>query len=72
MRANLVLPSANETDMNSGWPAEMKARVAEANPMRRLGVPEDLVGVCVFLASNGASYVNGAQIPVDGGLYRTL
>jgi NAD(P)-dependent dehydrogenase (short-subunit alcohol dehydrogenase family) len=72
VRANLVLPSANETDMNSGWPAEMKARVAEANPMKRLGRPEDLVGVCVFLASDAASYVNGAQVPVDGGLYRTL
>jgi NAD(P)-dependent dehydrogenase (short-subunit alcohol dehydrogenase family) len=40
--------------------------------MKRLGRPEDLVGVCVFLASNAASYVNGAQVSVDGGLYRSL
>jgi NAD(P)-dependent dehydrogenase (short-subunit alcohol dehydrogenase family) len=72
VRANVVLPSANETDMNRAWPNETKMRVAEANPMKRLGRPEDLVGVCVFLASEGASYVNGAQVPVDGGLYRTL
>ena len=72
VRANLVLPSATETDMNAMWPAETKARVAESNPMKRLGRPEDVAGVCVFLASEAASYVNGAQVAVDGGLYRTL
>ena len=72
VRANLVLPSASETDLTAGWPADTKARIAESNPMRRLGQPEDMVGVCVFLASDAASYVNGAQVPVDGGLYRSL
>jgi NAD(P)-dependent dehydrogenase (short-subunit alcohol dehydrogenase family) len=72
VRANVVLPGANETDMNRAWPSEMKMRVAEANPMKRLGRPEDLVGACVFLASEGANYVNGVQLPVDGGMYRTL
>jgi NAD(P)-dependent dehydrogenase (short-subunit alcohol dehydrogenase family) len=72
VRANLVLPSANETDLTSGWPPAMKARIAEANPMKRLGQPQDVAGACVFLASDAAGYVNGAQIPVDGGLYRTL
>jgi NAD(P)-dependent dehydrogenase (short-subunit alcohol dehydrogenase family) len=72
VRANLVLPSATETDMNKMWPAETKARIAEANPMRRLGRPDDVAGVCVFLASEAAGYVNGAQVAVDGGLYRAL
>jgi NAD(P)-dependent dehydrogenase (short-subunit alcohol dehydrogenase family) len=72
VRVNLVLPSATETDMNSMWPAETKRRVAESNPMRRLGQPRDVAGVCVFLASDAAAYVNGAQVAVDGGLYRTL
>jgi hypothetical protein len=72
VRVNLVLPAATETDMNSGWPAETKARVAESNPMRRLGRPEDVASACVFLASDAASYVNGAQLAVDGGLYRNL
>ena len=72
VRANLVLPSANETDLTSGWPPAMKARIAEGNPMKRLGRPEDVAGACIFLASDAAGYVNGAQIPVDGGLYRTL
>jgi NAD(P)-dependent dehydrogenase (short-subunit alcohol dehydrogenase family) len=72
VRANLVLPSASNTDLTATWPAETKARIAETNPMKRLGQPEDMVGVCVFLASDASSYVNGVQIPVDGGLYRSL
>ncbi len=72
VRVNLVLPSATETDLSSGWPPEMKARVAASNPMQRLARPEDVASACVFLASDAASYVNGAQLAVDGGLYRTL
>ena len=72
VRANLVLPSASDTDLTRAWAPETKARIAEMNPMKRLGRPEDMVGVCIFLASDAASYVNGAQVPVDGGLYRTL
>lgn len=72
VRANLVLPSATETDLTSSWPPDTKARIAEMNPMKRLGHPEDVVGACIFLASDAASYVNGAQLPVDGGLYRSL
>jgi len=72
VRANLVLPSAFETDITKAWGPDTKARIAEMNPMKRIGHPEDMVGVCIFLASDAASYVNGAQVPVDGGLYRTL
>ena len=72
VRVNVVLPAATETDMNKGWPAETKARVAESNPMQRLGRPEDVASACLFLASDAASYVNGAQLAVDGGLYRNL
>jgi NAD(P)-dependent dehydrogenase (short-subunit alcohol dehydrogenase family) len=72
VRANLVLPSATETDLTSGWPPDTKARIVELNPMKRMGHPDDVAGACIFLASDAASYVNGAQLPVDGGLYRTL
>jgi hypothetical protein len=72
VRVNVILPSACETDMNQGWPAETKARVAGSNPMQRLAQPEDVASACVFLASDAASYINGAQLAVDGGLYRNL
>ena len=39
---------------------------------RRIGQPQDMAGVCVFLASDASSYVNGAQILCDGGAFRTL
>ncbi len=72
VRANLVLPGAFDTDIAKAWGDEARARIAEMNPMKRLGVPEDMVAVCVFLASEAAGYVNGAQVLVDGGLFRTL
>jgi NAD(P)-dependent dehydrogenase (short-subunit alcohol dehydrogenase family) len=72
VRANLVLPGAFDTDITKAWAPGTKERAAALNPMKRIGRPEDMVGVCVFLASDAASYVNGAQILVDGGLFRTL
>jgi len=72
VRANLVLPGAFDTDITKAWGPDMKAHAGRLNPMQRIGRPEDMVGVCVFLASDAASYVNGAQVLVDGGLFRSL
>jgi len=72
VRANLVLPGAFDTDITEAWPPGMKEAAGQMNPMQRIGQPADMVGVCVFLASDAASYVNGAQVLVDGGLFRTL
>ncbi|KAM0558198.1 hypothetical protein ACHAPJ_004882 [Fusarium lateritium] len=41
--------------------------IANGNPMRRLGVPEDIAGVVVYLASRAGSHVNGEGIAIDGG-----
>jgi len=45
----------------------MEERVAQAIPLRRIGRPEEIANVVAFLASPAASYVNGTNIPVDGG-----
>ncbi|NQT70944.1 MAG: SDR family oxidoreductase [Desulfobacteraceae bacterium] len=45
----------------------MHEQVAAINPLRRLGKPEDIAGVIVFLASSLSGYLNGEYIPVDGG-----
>ena len=39
------------------------------NPMGRLGEPRDIIGVCLFLCSPAAAYVNGIVIPLDGAAY---
>lgn len=72
VRANLVMPGAFDTDISKSWGPEAQATAASMNPMKRIGVPEDMAGLCVFLASDAASYINGAQVLVDGGLFRTL
>ena len=72
MRANLVLPGAFDTDITNAWGDEMKERAGAVNPMGRIGAPDDMVGLCLFLASDARRYVNGAQVLVDGGMYRSL
>ena len=70
VRAQRCAPECDRDRHERMWPSETKARVAESNPMKRLGRPQDVANVCIFLASEAASYVNGAQVSVDGGLYR--
>ncbi len=72
VRANVVIPGAFDTDITKAWGSDDKRRAAELNPMKRIGRPEDMVGLCLFLASDASSYINGAQVLVDGGLFRTL
>ena len=72
VRANLVLPGAFDTDIAKAWSPEMRDTAARMNPLGRIGAPDDLVGLCVLLASDAGSYLNGAQILADGGLYRSL
>jgi NAD(P)-dependent dehydrogenase (short-subunit alcohol dehydrogenase family) len=72
VRVNVVLPGAFDTDITDAWGEDAKQRASEINPMGRIGRPKDLVGLCVFLASDAAAYINGAQILADGGAFRSL
>ena len=72
VRANVVLPGAFDTDIAKAWGEGFKEAAGRVNPMGRIGQPGDMVGLCLFLASNASSYVNGAQILVDGGFFRSL
>lgn len=70
VRVNAVSPGYVETDMMMALiqrgtlnQDKMKART----PLPRLGKPQDIAAMCAFLASPGASWINGAVIPVDGG-----
>ncbi|MEA1651183.1 SDR family NAD(P)-dependent oxidoreductase [Nitrospirillum sp. BR 11164] len=74
IRCNSVLPGTIQTAINKDDLAdpEKRARMAARIPLGRLGVPEDLAGPIVFLASDMARYVTGAALLVDGGAFVNL
>jgi NAD(P)-dependent dehydrogenase (short-subunit alcohol dehydrogenase family) len=68
IRANAVAPGFVVTESaERGVPEAMRDVLARQNPMRRLGTPDDIANVVVFLLSDKASYINGQVIHVDGG-----
>ncbi len=68
IRVNTVAPGLTLTDATSFHPEDRKKMMAAANPMRRLGRPDDLAGAILLLASDYAGYINSSYLPVDGGL----
>ena len=74
IRVNCICPSIVETDLgaqvmskNPDAQAEREKRIAEI-PIGRIGTPEDVAMMAVYLASDDASWITGASFPLDGGL----
>ena len=66
---NVVGPGLTLTDATAGQPKEVHEQVAAITPLRRLGMPDDIAGVVLFLASSLSNYLNGEYIPVTGGSF---
>jgi 3-oxoacyl-[acyl-carrier protein] reductase len=66
--ANAVAPGFIDTDMSRGVPEKVLTGLLAHTAARRLGRPEEVAAVYVFLASDLAAFINGAVIGVDGGL----
>jgi 3-oxoacyl-[acyl-carrier protein] reductase len=66
--ANVVSPGFIETDMTAQLTESRREEILKAIPAGRLAAPEEVAAVVTWLASDAAGYVNGAVIPVDGGL----
>jgi meso-butanediol dehydrogenase/(S,S)-butanediol dehydrogenase/diacetyl reductase len=70
IRVNAVCPSLTRTDMTEDMyqKPELMAKFAERIPLGRGAEPEEVADVIAFLASHDARFVNGVNLPVDGGL----
>ena len=73
IRVNAICPSFVETELTAGYlktvadPEAVRRERIKVHPIGRLGQPEDMAGLTVYLASDESSWVTGAVFPVDGG-----
>ena len=73
IRVNAIAPGAIDgtEGMRRLLPEELRQRAIDANPLKRLGTIDDIAHAALFLCSDGATYVNGATLVVDGGQWLT-
>lgn len=67
MRVNAIAPGPILTERLAALTDEARAQVVRAVPMGRIGLPEEVAALAVWLCSDQASFITGAAIPIDGG-----
>ncbi|MGW5200773.1 3-oxoacyl-ACP reductase FabG [Streptomyces spiralis] len=65
---NVITPGLTDTDMAGALDEERTAAIVREVPLNRIGRPEEIASTVAFLASDAASYITGAVVPVDGGI----
>ena len=65
---NAIAPGFIQTDMTANLPQSVKDHADNTIPLKRMGTPEEIANVAVFLASEMSSYITGEVIKVDGGM----
>jgi len=68
INVNAVAPAWIETDMMKDWPKETKEAVLKQIPLGRFGKPEEVAEAVAFLVSEGAGFITGATIDINGGI----
>jgi 3-oxoacyl-[acyl-carrier protein] reductase len=66
---NAVAPGFIETDMTAVLPEELKAKILQSIPLRRLGAAAEVAAAVKFLCSEEAGYITGQVLSVNGGMY---
>jgi 3-oxoacyl-[acyl-carrier protein] reductase len=68
IRVNAVAPGVIKTDMTAAIPPERFEKLCSRIPMRRPGLPSEVAGVMLFLASDLSTYITGQVLRIDGGI----
>jgi acetoacetyl-CoA reductase len=66
---NTVSPGYVETAMTAAMRDDVREAIVAGVPMRRMGTPDEIAETVAFLADERGSYITGANVPVNGGLY---
>jgi len=66
---NAVAPGFISTEMTHGLPEELKQRMIDETPLKRMGTPEDIAAAVKFLVSEEANFITGHVLDVNGGIY---
>jgi len=66
---NAIAPGPFESKMTEVLLSQARKEVEKICPLERIGIDEDMAGIAIYLASKAGAYVNGAIIPVDGGIH---
>jgi len=67
--ANTVSPGYIETAMTAAMRDDVREAIVSGIPMRRMGTPEEIAGAVAYLAADESTYITGANLPVNGGLF---
>ncbi len=68
INANAVAPGFIQTEMTAKLPEDIKQKMLEAIPLAKLGTPQDVANLCLFLAADESSYITGQVVTIDGGM----
>ncbi|MDR0596919.1 MAG: 3-oxoacyl-[acyl-carrier-protein] reductase [Treponema sp.] len=69
VRVNALAPGFIASDMTDAIPDEARAAMLENIPLKRMGQPGDVAEAALFLASDGAAYITGQVLAIDGGMF---
>jgi 3-oxoacyl-[acyl-carrier protein] reductase len=69
VRVNAIAPGYIASDMTNALPPGVREKLLEHIPLKRIGQGEDVAEAALFLASDGASYITGQVLAVDGGMF---